>query len=113
MQTAKQQLKIYNGHIITPSRIIKGGTILVGDGKIIAISEEDISAPGAIEIDAQGKYVSPGFIDIHVHGGGGHDFMDNTVNAFLTKVLEKYPASVLRNRTNAILFLDKNSGKLI
>lgn len=37
----------------------------------------------AIEIDAQGKYISPGFIDIHVHGGGGHDFMDGTVEAFL------------------------------
>jgi len=34
-------------------------------------------------IDAAGKYVSPGFIDIHVHGGGGHDFMDNTLDAFL------------------------------
>ncbi len=36
-----------------------------------------------MEIDAKGKYISPGFIDIHVHGGGGHDFMDNTIEAFL------------------------------
>jgi N-acetylglucosamine-6-phosphate deacetylase len=34
-------------------------------------------------IDAAGKYVSPGFIDIHIHGGGGHDFMDNSLQAFL------------------------------
>jgi N-acetylglucosamine-6-phosphate deacetylase len=39
--------------------------------------------PDAIEIDAKGDYISPGFIDIHVHGGGGHDFMDGSEEAFL------------------------------
>ena len=43
-----------------------------------------LEAEDAIEINANGKYVSPGFIDIHVHGGGGHDFMDGTEIAFLT-----------------------------
>jgi N-acetylglucosamine-6-phosphate deacetylase len=78
------QLKIYNGQIITPSRIIGNGTILVEDGKITAIEEGNIDVHCEKEINAEGKYVSPGFIDIHVHGGGGHDFMDNTVEAFLT-----------------------------
>src|ERR1700709_1550690 len=77
------QLKIINGQIITPNDIIKGGNVLIADGKIIEISSSNIDAPDALEIDAGGKYVSPGFIDIHVHGGGGHDFMDNTVEAFL------------------------------
>src|ERR1700709_2571732 len=77
------QLKIINGQIITPNDIIKGGNVLIADGKIIEISSSNIDAPDALEIDAGGKYVSPGFIDIHVHGGGGHDFMDNTVGAFL------------------------------
>ncbi|MDB4902345.1 MAG: nagA 3 [Mucilaginibacter sp.] len=79
----QQQLKIYNGQIITPFKIIKGGTILITNGTITAVSEHHIDAPGAIEIDAGGKYIAPGFIDIHVHGGGGHDFMDNTPEAFL------------------------------
>ena len=43
----------------------------------------------AIEIDAEGKYVAPGFIDIHVHGGGGYDFMDATETAFL-KIAETH-----------------------
>jgi len=47
------------------------------------VSSSNIDAPYAAELDAQGKYISPGFIDIHIHGGGGHDFMDNTVEAFL------------------------------
>jgi len=78
-----KQLKIFNGRIITPGRIIDGGSVLVSNGKITAVSEHDIEIPEAIALDAGGKYVSPGFIDIHVHGGGGHDFMDNTVEAFL------------------------------
>ncbi len=69
------QLKIFNGRIITPNRIMDGGTVLVSDGKIAAVSEYDIEAPEAVTIDAAGNYISPGFIDIHVHGGGGHDFM--------------------------------------
>jgi N-acetylglucosamine-6-phosphate deacetylase len=78
------KLKIYNGRVITPFGIIKDGTVLINDGLIAAISPENIDVPGALEIDAKGNYISPGFIDIHVHGGGGHDFMDNSVEAFLT-----------------------------
>lgn len=78
-----KKLKISNGQIITPYKIIKQGSILIEGSKIIAVEGGNIHAPDALEIDAQGKYVSPGFIDIHVHGGGGHDFMDNTVEAYL------------------------------
>ncbi len=79
----QEQLKICNANIITPYTIIENGTILVADKKIIAVSEKNIEAEDAIVIDAKGKYVSPGFIDIHVHGGGGHDFMDGNETAFL------------------------------
>ena len=79
----QQQIKISNGKIITPAKIISGGTVLVSNGIITAVSEGNLDAPEATLIDAGGKYISPGFIDIHIHGGGGHDFMDNTVEAFL------------------------------
>lgn len=95
------QLKIYNGNIITPYRIIKSGTILIKEGKIIAISEGKIDAPNATLIDAKGQYISPGFIDIHVHGGGGHDFMDGSTDAFL-KIAEthaKYGTTALSPTT--------------
>jgi len=62
---------------------MEGGSVLIDGGKIAEISQGNIDAPDAQVIDAGGRYISPGFIDLHVHGGGGHDFMDNTVEAFL------------------------------
>ncbi|SEW51535.1 N-acetylglucosamine-6-phosphate deacetylase [Chitinophaga arvensicola] len=76
-------LKIFNGNILSPQGTIKNGCILVGNGKILEVSPGNIDLEGAVNIDAGGKYISPGFIDMHVHGGGGFDFMDNTPEAFL------------------------------
>ena len=78
-----QRLKIFNARIITPAKIIENGTILVTGETITAVSEQNIEAEDATEVNAKGKYVAPGFIDIHVHGGGGHDFMDGSETAFL------------------------------
>ena len=77
-----QRIKIINGKIITPHRMISG-TIIITDDKISEVSEGNIEVADAIEIDAKGNYVTPGFIDIHVHGGADHDFMDGTETAFL------------------------------
>lgn len=77
-------LKINNANIITPYRIIRGGTVLVGDGKILEVVAGDILTGDNVTVmDARGAYVSPGFVDLHVHGGGGYDFMDGEVDAFL------------------------------
>ncbi len=79
----KTKLKIYNGRIITPYRVLNKGTVVVEGGKIIDVSDANIDVPGAVEIDAKGLNISPGFIDLHVHGGGGHSFLDGTVDAYL------------------------------
>jgi N-acetylglucosamine-6-phosphate deacetylase len=76
-------IKIINGRIITPYRVLHGAALLITGDRITALSEGDIEAPEAQTIDAGGCYVAPGFIDIHIHGGGGHDFMDGTEEAFL------------------------------
>jgi len=75
-------IKIYNGKIITRQGIVERGTLLLDGGKIHSVISGSSSEKASIEIDAHNNYVSPGFIDIHVHGGGGHDFMDNTPEAF-------------------------------
>lgn len=79
----QQPLKIFNGKILTPGKVIAGGSILITGDIIAAVSADNIETEDAIEIDAGGKYISPGFIDIHVHGGGGYDFMDGNETAFL------------------------------
>ncbi|QEK50850.1 N-acetylglucosamine-6-phosphate deacetylase [Pedobacter aquae] len=83
------QLKIIHAKVILPSQILEDATLLVCDGVITAISDKDIDAPLADVLDAEGNYLSPGFIDLHVHGGGGYDFMDRSVDAFL-KIAETH-----------------------
>lgn len=85
----EQIIKIINGRIITSDRILEHATIVVSAKKILSIDTEDKEIAGAKVIDAKGNYVSPGFIDIHVHGGGGHDFMDGSESGFL-KIAETH-----------------------
>ena len=59
------------------------GYVLVEDGLISEIGLGNPMIPDSEEIDAGGRYISPGFIDLHTHGGGNHDFMDGTIEAFL------------------------------
>ena len=60
---------------------IEEGSILIKDGKIEKINPEDFK--GEV-LDAKGLYLSPGFIDVHIHGAGGYDTMDGTVEALNT-----------------------------
>lgn len=78
-----QKTIIKNGQIITPYRNLGLGYVVIEEGKILEVSAGDIELSNATVIDAQGAYIAPGFIDIHTHGGGGYDFMDGTVEAYL------------------------------
>ena len=67
-------LWIGNGRVVLPDEVVENGSVLVRDGRI-----EEINMPcpdGAEAVDAEGGCILPGFIDIHLHGGGGADFMD-------------------------------------
>ena len=76
--------KIINGKIITPHRMLGEGVVCIENGKIAEVSERPVEFPDAEVIDAGGHFVTPGFIDLHTHGAGNCDFMDCTVDAFLT-----------------------------
>jgi N-acetylglucosamine-6-phosphate deacetylase len=73
---------IVNGKIITAEGILNHASLLIENGLIKEIVKSSSSITGAIRYDAGGNYVSPGFIDLHLHGGGGFDFMDGTAGAF-------------------------------
>lgn len=63
-------------------RIIKNGEVMIDDG-IIAYVGPKRQQSGCRVIDCGDNYISPGFIDIHVHGGGGGDFMDADPDTYL------------------------------
>ena len=69
---------IKNGNVIFPNGVQKVD-LLVEDGVITKIGNIDDDCE---TIQADGLYVSPGLIDIHTHGGNGHDYMEGTLEAF-------------------------------
>jgi N-acetylglucosamine-6-phosphate deacetylase len=76
------RIKIFNGKLITPYRNRGLGYVVVENGRIADVGTGDAEVPGCENIDAGGRYIAPGFIDIHTHGAGNHDFMDGTPGAF-------------------------------
>jgi len=73
-----------HGTIVTPFQLLEDRIIIIEKGKIIAITDkkEDLALLKNVEIiEAQNKFIVPGYIDIHVHGGGGSDVMDGEYEA--------------------------------
>lgn len=85
MINKNKRIVIINGTIITPFHLFIDKAIIVEKGKIKEIlNKEELSITtliGAEIIEARDKYIAPGYIDIHVHGGGGSDVMDEDYEA--------------------------------
>lgn len=98
---------LINGRIIVSGKVVSG--VLVLENGLVKGIGDSVPA-GSQVIDCEGCYVSPGFIDMHTHGAGGADFMDGTVDAFLTAARMHalhgttllYPTTL--TSTNEILF---------
>ncbi len=92
---------LLRGAVVLPQRVLENGALIVRDGDIVAVGPADDvadrSSPEVRRIDHDG-YIVPGYIDIHVHGGGGGDFMDGTEAAFETAL-----AAHLRHGTTSIV----------
>ena len=66
-------MKITNARIVLRDRVIDKGTIEIENERIKEIRE---GIEKDSDIDAGGKYLAPGIVDLHTHGSGGFDFMD-------------------------------------
>lgn len=78
--------QIYGGRILTPQGWLKGGSVIVDDAKIFAVENTELPIVGAERINVCGADIVPGAVELHVHGGGGRDFMECTPEAFRTAV---------------------------
>lgn len=86
---------IVNGKIILPDSIVEGRALLF-DEKIAGLSE---TVPeGAEIIDAKGRYVAPGLVDIHIHGYLGEDTSDGSVEG-----IRKMAEGIVKNGVTAWL----------
>ena len=76
-------LLIHVGRALTPTTEIKDAGILIREGTIETIGPRSgMTLPaGAQEIRMADKTAIPGFIDMHIHGAGGHDVMEGTGEA--------------------------------
>ncbi len=86
--------------IYTPLRMIKSGSILIQGEKIAKVGQVDDSEipPGTKIFNCEKKIAVPGFIDIHLHGGGGVDFLDSSPDS-IVKALKVH----LKNGTTSLL----------
>jgi len=70
---------IHNVRVVLEQSILEIGWVVVQNDRITAIGSADDELPqlpdDTIKLDGAGGYLVPGFIDIHVHGGAGEDFM--------------------------------------
>lgn len=71
-----------NGKIILKNSMVEGRVLLADGGRIVGLCGD--APQGAEVIDLGGAYLAPGFVDMHVHGGDGADYMDGTSEAFRT-----------------------------
>ncbi|MDR3635825.1 MAG: N-acetylglucosamine-6-phosphate deacetylase [Isosphaeraceae bacterium] len=73
---------VFRGQIVFPDRVDRGA-IAVRNGRFTEVLGAAETLPPEMKlIDAGDGYVAPGFVDLHVHGGAGGDFMDGTAEAF-------------------------------
>ncbi len=90
---AVDRLVVLRARAVLPDRILPEAALCIADGRIVRILEapgdarlpdgfDGGDAAGVRTVDAAGATVVPGFVEVHTHGGGGHDFMDGTPEAF-------------------------------
>lgn len=82
-------LVLHANRALTPQREILNATVVIEDGRIAAIGARDEVSPPvqARELNFPDMTLVPGFVDVHIHGAGGHDVMEGDVAA-LTAVAQ-------------------------
>jgi len=91
------RIALLGGTVILPDRLLEDAVVVCAGEQIESVSIGSDHPPDAQTIDIAGHYLAPGYIDIHVHGGDGADFMDGDAAAVRTAC-----AAHLRHGTTTI-----------
>jgi N-acetylglucosamine-6-phosphate deacetylase len=91
---------IHASRILTPDDEISDGVIVVEGSRIAAIGHRDEMRlpPDCVDFVATGMTVVPGFVDVHIHGAGGHDVMEGDERA-----LDRITSTVARHGTTSLV----------
>src|SRR5262245_45670255 len=77
--------RFLNGTVVLADRLVSECDLLTRDDRIAHIGPASTGSGSSLTVvDLDGGYLLPGFVDLHVHGGAGADFMDGTAEAFRT-----------------------------
>ena len=98
---------------VTPEGTLSLASVLIRDGKI---ADLDYKGDTHDAIDGEGGYLLAGFVDLHLHGGGGADFMDATPEAFAQAIkthllhgtTSLYPTAMTAPEAELNAFIDDN-----
>ncbi|MBE6955972.1 MAG: N-acetylglucosamine-6-phosphate deacetylase [Ruminococcaceae bacterium] len=74
---------LFNCNLVLPEEI-RPGYVVTEDDRIAQVGFGRPEGGADRTVDLGGRYLAPGFVELHSHGAGGADFMDGTVEAFAT-----------------------------
>lgn len=91
---------IHAARLFTPLEEVPDAAVVFEEGRIVSVGPraEVVAPAGAREISARDATIAPGFVDVHVHGAGGHDVMSSTEEALGT-----IASTVARRGTTSIV----------
>jgi N-acetylglucosamine-6-phosphate deacetylase len=78
----KEKLALINGRVVLPDAVAQDRAVVIEDGKIAGVVETGLLGAGVERVDAGGRFITPGLIDLHTHGALGHTFNEPTAEAF-------------------------------
>jgi N-acetylglucosamine-6-phosphate deacetylase len=107
----KPKVAIAGGEVVMPCGVARGATVLVEDGRIVGVSSTP-APDGFQQLDVDGRLVTPGLIDLHIHGAMGTTFLQSEARVYdqiadelphhgVTSILVTLPAAPLDQLTTA------------
>jgi len=107
--------RIANATLVLPDRLVPDGAVDISEGRLTAVgARSDLPGSAGPIVDADGGFLAPGYVDLHVHGGDNADFMDGTTQAFETVIRAHtrhgttsiVPTSTVARHEQTIAFLE-------